>query len=79
MCAKALALVVITFLFCSGGRLALAQAIYGSISGIVTDTTGAAVPNATVTVTDTAKGTTKTVQSNGTGFYTVNSSRTVTR
>ncbi|HEX4580851.1 MAG TPA: carboxypeptidase regulatory-like domain-containing protein, partial [Acidobacteriaceae bacterium] len=68
---RALALIVITLLFCSGGRLALAQAIYGSISGTVTDASGAAVPNATVTVTDIAKGTTKTVQSNSGGFYTV--------
>jgi phosphatidate phosphatase APP1 len=49
----------------------LAQAIYGTISDTVTDSSGAAVPNAMVTVTDTAKGTTKTVQSNSGGFYTV--------
>ena len=71
---RALALVVIMFLLClcSGARLALAQAIYGTISGTVTDATGAAVPNATVTVIDIAKGTTKTVQSGSDGFYTVN-------
>jgi hypothetical protein len=69
---SALALVVITFLLCSGAQMALAQAIYGTISGTVTDATGAAVPNAMVTVTDIAKGTTKTVQSNSGGFYTVN-------
>jgi outer membrane receptor protein involved in Fe transport len=48
-----------------------AQAVYGSIFGSITDTTGAAVPNATVTVTDTAKGTSTTVQSNGNGEFTV--------
>src|ERR1700743_1675656 len=71
-CSTALALVVITFLLCSSARSALAQAIYGTISGTVTDATGAAVPNATVTVIDIAKGTTKTVQSGSDGFYTVN-------
>lgn len=48
-----------------------AQAVYGSIVGTVTDPTGAAIPNATVTVTDVSKGTAQTVQSNGSGNYTV--------
>lgn len=51
--------------------LAFGQAVYGSIFGTVTDTTGAAVPGATVTVTDVTKGTTVTGQSNGTGDFTV--------
>src|SRR5579875_3891378 len=48
-----------------------AQAVYGSIIGTVTDTSGAAVPNATVTVTDVAKGTSTTAQTNGSGEYSV--------
>jgi Carboxypeptidase regulatory-like domain len=48
-----------------------AQAIYGSLYGTVTDNTGAVVPNATITVTDEAKGTSTTRQSNGSGDYTV--------
>ncbi len=48
-----------------------AQSVYGSIFGTVTDKTGAAVPGATVTVTDESKGTVVTVTSNGTGDYTV--------
>lgn len=48
-----------------------AQAVYGSIYGTVTDATGAVIPNANVTVTDTAKGTSVTVQSNGSGEFTV--------
>ena len=32
------------------------QAVYGSISGNVTDSSGAAVPNAKVVITDTGKG-----------------------
>src|SRR5579885_3596921 len=47
-----------------------AQAVYGSIYGTVTDNTGAVVPNATVTVTDVAKGTSITVQTNDSGAYT---------
>ncbi len=53
-------------LFC---QTALAQAVYGSIIGTITDSTGAVVPNATVTVTDTAKGTSTTVQSDADGQY----------
>jgi len=47
------------------------QAVYGSIFGSVTDSTGAVVPNATITVTDAAKGTSVTAQSNGSGEFTV--------
>jgi hypothetical protein len=46
-----------------------AQAVFGSIIGTVTDPTGAVVPSATVVVTDVSKGTTETVQSNGSGNY----------
>ncbi|MGB6689469.1 MAG: TonB-dependent receptor [Terracidiphilus sp.] len=48
-----------------------AQSVYGSIFGTVTDSTGAAVPGATVNVTDEAKGTVVTAISNATGDYTV--------
>ncbi len=56
-------------LFASGPS-ALAQAIYGQILGTVTDSTGAAIPNATVTVTDVAKGTSVSLTSNGAGEFT---------
>ena len=55
----------------SGPGYLLAQAVYGSVFGTVTDTTGAAVPGATVTVTDVQKGTTETTTANGTGDWTV--------
>ncbi len=48
-----------------------AQAVYGSINGTVTDNTGAVVPNATITVTDEAKGTNFTAQSNESGEFVV--------
>ena len=50
---------------------AQAQAIYGSVYGTVTDKTGAAIPNATITVTDKSKGTSVQVTSNQSGAYTV--------
>lgn len=52
-------------------NIASAQAVYGNIFGTVTDPSGAAVPNAKVTVTDIAKGTTDTTTTNATGNYTV--------
>ncbi|HVJ07641.1 MAG TPA: carboxypeptidase regulatory-like domain-containing protein [Acidisarcina sp.] len=45
------------------------QAVYGSLYGTVTDNTGAAIPNATVTVTDTNKGTSDSIQTNASGEY----------
>jgi hypothetical protein len=48
-----------------------AQSVYGSIFGTVTDSTGAAVPDATITVKDEAKGTIVTATSNGSGDYSI--------
>jgi hypothetical protein len=50
---------------------ARAQSVYGSIFGTVTDKSGAAVPGATITVTDEAKGTVVTTTSNASGDYSV--------
>ena len=50
---------------------ARSQAVFGSIFGTITDTTGAAVPNAKVTVTDQNKGTTDEATTNETGNYSV--------
>ncbi len=52
-------------------QTAHAQAVYGSVNGTVTDASGAAIPGATVTVTDEAKGTSVTAKSNESGNYTV--------
>src|ERR1700761_3344434 len=46
------------------------QAVYGSIYGTVTDASGAVIPNATITVTDTAKGTSVEVKANESGEFT---------
>ena len=47
----------------------MAQVTTGTIEGTVRDASGAVVPNATVTVTDTGKGTTLTKQSDSDGNY----------
>lgn len=48
---------------------ASAQSTTGSISGTVTDSTGATVPNATVNLRNTETNTTRTTQTNDEGFY----------
>ncbi len=48
---------------------AMAQAVYGGISGTVTDATGGVVPGATVTITDVQRGTTIDVVTNDSGNY----------
>ena len=48
-----------------------AQAVYGTIFGSVTDNTGAAIPGATITVTDTNKGTSVTATANESGEFTI--------
>jgi hypothetical protein len=50
---------------------ALAQAIFGSVNGVVTDQSGAAISSASITVTDTDKGTTRVVQTGPSGEYLV--------
>src|SRR5579884_2699761 len=56
---------------CLAALPALAQKITGAISGTVTDATGAAVPNATVTVTNTATNKVYTVTTDSQGGYTI--------
>jgi hypothetical protein len=54
-----------------GGAAAFAQSDNGTIVGTVTDTTGALVPNATVTVSNVENGLTFTAKSNGAGEFQV--------
>src|SRR6266849_8559606 len=49
----------------------LGQAVYGSITGTVTDPQGNAVAGAKVAVTNLAKGTTDETTTNESGYYTV--------
>ena len=48
-----------------------AQTFRGGIEGTITDTSGAAIPAAKVTVTDPATGTTRSVQTDDSGNYTL--------
>ncbi|HEX8710929.1 MAG TPA: TonB-dependent receptor, partial [Terracidiphilus sp.] len=48
---------------------ARAQQAAGSVTGLVTDASGAAVPNATLTVRDQERGTTWTAKTTGAGLY----------
>src|SRR5580698_769084 len=48
-----------------------AQAISGTITGTVTDPTGAAIPGATVTVINTGTNATATAKSDGQGNFTL--------
>ena len=48
-----------------------AQAVFGTIFGSVVDNTGAAIPGATITITDTNKGTSVTATANEAGEFTV--------
>ncbi|GGA72596.1 hypothetical protein GCM10011507_25270 [Edaphobacter acidisoli] len=68
--AKTLALLSALFLLASTPA-AFGQAVYGSVYGTVTDSTGAVVPGASIVVNDESKGTSVTVQSNGTGDFNV--------
>jgi hypothetical protein len=55
----------------AAGSYARAQAVYGQIQGTVTDATGAAVPNATITVVDESKGTSVSMSTSASGEFTV--------
>ena len=46
-----------------------AQAVYGSIAGTVTDSSGARAPGARLTITSLERGTIDTVTSNASGYY----------
>src|SRR5690348_12756814 len=52
-------------------RPASAQVLYGSIVGTLTDQTGAVVPKATVTVTNTATGLSRQATTNTDGYYSI--------
>ncbi len=63
--------VVLGLLVSAWVPLAIGQAVFGSIIGTITDPSGAAVPNAKVTVTSQTKGTSVDTTTNESGNYTV--------
>ena len=63
-------LLALALVFCAGGGSAFAQETSGTINGTVTDTTGAVVKGATITITDEAKGVVvRTVETGDEGVY----------
>lgn len=66
---KVIQLVVYLGLLSIGTTLTWAQASVGAISGTVTDSTGAAVTGATVTIINQATALTRTLKTDGAGFY----------
>jgi hypothetical protein len=64
-------LAAVTLFTCGWSAFGHGQVIHGSVYGTVTDNTGAAIPNATITVTDTSKGTSVQVSTNQDGEYLV--------
>jgi hypothetical protein len=67
--AEALMTIVTLSVLCAAG--AAAQEFRGTVTGRVTDTSGAVTPGATVTVTNVATGVAATATTNETGSYTV--------
>ena len=57
-------------LLCSLSQPGFAQATSGTLTGQVTDPTGAVIPNANITITDTQHGTSVTTTTNGQGLFT---------
>src|SRR3984885_6148386 len=66
----AICVLFLTALMATGTKM-FGQAVFGSISGTVTDSSGAVVPSASVTITDLAKGISQTVKADSSGFYRV--------
>ena len=68
---KGLTLALAAMLIASAASLSFGQtAGTGTITGVVTDTSGAAIPNATVVITNTDTGVSRTIQTNSDGSYT---------
>ena len=66
---KALCSVVLGIALVCAPMASFGQAVYGSISGNVTDASGAAVPNAAVTIKDLGKGVAYNTTTNESGNY----------
>ncbi len=62
-----LAAFVFLLVFC--GRLVLAQGIFATLDGVLTDPTGAVVPNAKVNLIDAVSGSTRDTVTDSAGFY----------
>ncbi len=63
------AVAILTLLMCIGSLDMYGQANLGAISGTATDSSGAVIPGASVTITNEATGLTRTLKSDSVGFY----------
>src|SRR6266545_2329374 len=54
---------------CACAVFTIAQAVYGSVFGTITDARGSGVPGATVTITNTGTNVVETVKTDGSGYY----------
>src|ERR1019366_6796443 len=66
--------IALALMFCAmavSGPMAHAQVLYGSLTGTVTDASGAVIPAITVTVTNQGTGDVRTTKANGQGAYNV--------
>ena len=68
-CTIRAALIILGICCVSGASMAAAQAVSGSIGGIVKDSSGAVMPGATITITSLERKTVDTTVSNESGFY----------
>src|SRR3989454_10865385 len=66
---RGLAALVLLILLTVPAAWAQSQAVNGSIEGLVTDTTGAVLPGATVTVANADTGMQRVVPTDPSGFY----------
>src|SRR5450432_120651 len=66
---RALLVVLFAFLWCL--NLAVAQNVTGTLTGIVSDASGAVVPNASVIMKNADSGDVRKTVSNGEGYFTI--------
>jgi len=66
-----LEIVALAVLVTFAGRPAVAQVLFGSVVGNVSDSTGASIPSATVRITEVSTNESRAVQTNEQGAYTV--------
>jgi Carboxypeptidase regulatory-like domain/TonB dependent receptor len=66
---SALTLVLCALLYAGSPSRVSAQAVYGSIVGLVSDGTGAAIPGAKITITDTGRDVTNATTANDSGNF----------
>src|SRR4051794_34443783 len=65
---RAIAAVTVLLLFAA--TLAMSQATSGTLTGVITDQSGAVVPNASITITDSERGSSVNTTSNEQGLFT---------